>query len=220
MAPGDDSDGSPDSPPPLPTASTRAFGINVAFRVDPSRREEFVAALAAAAPAAATQFVLGRDVDDENRFYLHEEFESRTDNPNVKTTYCDAAVPFLETGAFATFPISSEFDLAHGGHAEKVTTVKGAVCLNVELCVKPEVRDRFLEVIRNNKEGSDAEPLCTQYSWGEDIYDPNKFHFHEQYEGEEGLTAHFEGDHFKVWEEFAAGDVFSRPPRVEKFTAL
>lgn len=166
------------------------------------------------------QFVVGQDVKDPNKFYLHEEYESRTDNPNVKTTYLDEVITLLETGAFATFPVSNEFDLLHEGHPEKVTNVKGAVCLNVELCIKPEVRDQFLDVIRNNKAGSDDEPLCRQYSWGEDIYDPNKFHFHEQYVGEEGLAAHFEGDHFKVWEEFAASDPFVRPPRVEKFTVL
>ena len=207
---------------PLPAASAKAFGINVSFQVAPSRRDEFVAVLTGSSsiPEAATQFVLGQDVDDEKKFYLHEEYDSRTSNPNVMTTYFDGAVPLLESGAFETFPQASEFDLMHAGHVERVDNVKGAVCLNVELCVKPEVRERFIEVIRNNKEGSDAEPLCRQYSWGEDIYDPNKFHFHEQYEGEEGLLAHFEGEHFKVWEEFASTDPFTRPPRVEKFTVL
>lgn len=205
---------------PLPAASTKAFGINAAFRVRPSRRDEFVRVLTSSRPEAATQFVLGRDADDEGKFYLHEEFGSRTDNPNVKTTYFDGAVPLLESGAFETFPVASEFDLMHVGHERRVENTRGAVCLNVELCVRPEARDRFLEVIRNNKEGSDAEPLCAQYSWGEDIYDPNKFHFHEQYVGEEGLLAHFEGEHFKEWEAFASTDPFTRPPRVEKFTVL
>ncbi|EJK63896.1 hypothetical protein THAOC_15422 [Thalassiosira oceanica] len=71
---------------PLPAASTKAFGINAAFRVRPSRRDEFVRVLTSSRPEAATQFVLGRDADDEGKFYLHEEFDSRTDNPNVKTT--------------------------------------------------------------------------------------------------------------------------------------
>ncbi len=210
----------PSPDPPLPATSTRPFGINVAFQVDPTRRDEFINVLTSANLDPATQFVFGQDVDDENKFYLHEEFEYRTDNPNVKTTYFDGAVPFLESGAFSKFPVASEFDLAHAGHAERVINEKGAICLNVELCVKLEVRDKFLEVIHNNKSGSDKEPLCTQYSWGEDIYDPLKFHFHEQYIGEEGLLAHFEGDHFKVWEEFAAGDPFTRPPRVEKFVVI
>ena len=205
---------------PLPEASTKAFGINVAFQVDPSRRDEFIEVMTASRPEAATQFVLGQDIDDEGKFYLHEEFGSRTDNPNVLTTYCDGAVPLLESSAFETFPVASEFDLMHDGHASRVDNARGTVCLNVELCVKPEAREEFLAVIRNNKEGSDAEPLCAQYTWGEDIYDPNKFHFHEQYDGEEGLLAHFEGEHFKVWEAFASKDPFTRPPRVEKFAVL
>jgi len=206
--------------PPLPSPETKPFGINAAFHVQPTRRDEFLNVLKNTILEPAMQLVVGQDVDDPNKFYLHEEFRSRTDNPNVKTTYLDGIVTFLETEAFKSFPISNEFDLQHEGHVEKATNAKGALCLNVELCVKPEVREEFLDVIRNNKAGSDAEPLCMQYSWGEDIYDPNKFHFHEQYVNEDGLLAHFQGDHFKVWEEFASGEPFTRPPRVEKFTLL
>ena len=204
----------------LPASSTKPFGINVAFHIEPTRRDEFLDVLRSTTLEPAKQFVIGQDVDDIHKFYLHQEFESRQDNPNVKTSYFDEVIPFLETESFVTFPVASEFDLHHDGHDQEVKNVKGAVCLNVELCIKPEVREEFLEVIRNNKAGSDEEPLCMQYSWGEDIYDPNKFHFHEQYVSEEGLTAHFEGDHFKVWEKFASGDPFVRPPRVEKFTVL
>lgn len=211
--------------PPLPTPATKPFGINAAFHVEPTRREEFLAVLVTKATSSledesAMQFVVGQDVDDSNKLYLHQEYGSRTDNPNVKTTYFDGAVAFLETQAFCTFPIANEFDLHHDGHDQTATNVKGAVCLNVELCIKPKVREEFLDVIRQNKAGSDVEPLCMQYSWGEDIYDPNKFHFHEQYVSEDGLLQHFEGDHFKVWEAFASSDPFTRPPRVEKFTVL
>jgi len=93
--------------------------------------------------------------------------------------------------------------------------------LNVELCIKPEVREEFLDVIRNNKEGSDKEPLCLQYSWGENENTPNTFHFHEEYIGEEGLAAHNAAPHFAVWEEFASkGSPFAKPPIVHKFKAL
>lgn len=87
--------------------------------------------------------------------------------------------------------------------------------------MKPEVRDEFLGVIRQNAAGSNNEPLCLQYSWGESVNEPNTFHFHEQYVGEEGLAAHNAADHFGIWEEFASkGNPFARPPIVQKFKLI
>ena len=94
------------------------------------------------------------------------------------------------------------------------------VALNVILRIKPEVREKFLEVILNNQRGTlnkELEPLAVEYTFGEDSNEPNTFHFHEKYVGEEGIQAHNEAPHFKVWEEFVSTDPFTAPPEVYKF---
>ena len=94
------------------------------------------------------------------------------------------------------------------------------VALNVILRIKPEVREKFLEVILNNQRGTmnkDLEPLAIEYSFGEDAENANTFHFHEKYKGEAGILAHQQAPHFKVWEEFASTDPFTAPPEVYKF---
>lgn len=203
------------SPPPV-------LSLNVAYHLKPERRDEFLEVMKNDLEPKAMQSVLGQEVDDSNKFYLHQEFNAPEDY-NSQTTYkSDLGIDFFETDPFQRFPAMNDFELCHDGHAEKVANVVGAVCLNVEICIKPEVRDEFLAVMAQNKAGSDAEPLCMQYSWGESVSILNKFYFHEQYKGEEGLEAHFEGHHFKVWEGFAskADSPFEKPPIVQKFVIV
>ncbi|KAI2497752.1 hypothetical protein MHU86_16747 [Fragilaria crotonensis] len=108
-----------------------------------------------------------------------------------------------------------------------ITTKQPVFCLNVQLCIQPQVRDEFLKVILNNQKGSrEDEPLCLQYDFGENVNTPNVFHFHEQYVGEdagkEGFLAHQASPHFAVWEEFAAkgSDVFTKDPVVTLFRTI
>jgi quinol monooxygenase YgiN len=94
------------------------------------------------------------------------------------------------------------------------------VALNVILRIKPEVRDKFLEVILNNQKGTEdkeLEPLALEYIFGEDTSEPNTFHFHEKYLGEEGIAAHNAAPHFLVWEDFAQTNPFTSPPEVYKY---
>eukprot|EP00586_Coscinodiscus_wailesii_P015775 CAMPEP_0172502420 /NCGR_PEP_ID=MMETSP1066-20121228/159839_1 /TAXON_ID=671091 /ORGANISM="Coscinodiscus wailesii, Strain CCMP2513" /LENGTH=186 /DNA_ID=CAMNT_0013277673 /DNA_START=245 /DNA_END=805 /DNA_ORIENTATION=+ len=171
----------------------------------------------------ALQFLLGRDIDDENVYYLHEEYKTRQDHddPHRLTEYYDDCIQFFATDPFAEPHRADEFALCHEPPTLKVSNRVGAVCLNVEICIKPEVREAFLEVIRNNKRGSDEdEPLCLQYSWGESCDTPNSFYFHEQYVGEEGVADHFAAPHFEVWAEFASKDPFVKPPVVQKYTII
>lgn len=94
------------------------------------------------------------------------------------------------------------------------------VALNVILRIKPEVREKFLEVILNNQKGTmnkELEPLALEYIFGEDASEPNTFHFHEKYLGDEGIAAHNAAPHFLVWEEFAQTNPFSSPPEVYKY---
>lgn len=203
------------------------FAINVKFNVKPDRRDEFLQVMRSNIKQTmnsepnALQFLIGKDLDDENVYYLHEEYKTRNDHSDThsKTSYYDDCMAFFATEPFAEPHQADEFALSHDAPADKVPA-REAVCLNVELCIKEEVRDEFLEVIRNNKRGSDQEPLCMQYSWGESVHTPNTFYFHEQYIGEEGIAAHNAAPHFKVWEDFASKDPFTKPPVVQKYKAL
>lgn len=203
-----------------------AFGLNVAFHVKPERRDEFLEVFSNHVTKSlleepnSIQFQLGQDMEDPNVFFLHEQFKDISDHrgKHSNSEHYQGVVAFMETSPLVG-QVVDEFNLCHPGPNEKVGN-RECVCLNVELNIKPEVREEFLRVIRNNKEGSDAEPGCLQYSWGENIETPNKFHFHEQYIGEEGVAAHSAAPHFKLWEEFAGKDPFTKPPVVQKFKAL
>lgn len=204
------------------------FAINVAFQVKPERRDDFLQVMqnnvrrTLASEPNAMQFVLGQDADDANTFYLHEEYRTRADHADAhsNTSHYAECVAFFATEPFVASHVADEFALLHSGPSHKVPNTE-AVCLNVELCIRPEVREEFLGVIRQNKAGSDEEPRCMQYSWGESANEPNTFHFHEQYVGEEGLVAHNAAEHFAVWEAFAEkGDPFARPPVVQKYKVL
>ena len=64
-----------------------------------------------------------------------------------------------------------------------LSTASPLYCLNVQLCVKPEVRAQFLECIKANQRGTlTKEPLAKTYIFGEDEKTPNTFHFFEQCE--------------------------------------
>ena len=80
---------------------------------------------------------------------------------------------------------------------------------------RPDRREEFLQVIRNNEKGTTTtEPLNRAYIWGEDTETPNLFHFHEEYVGLAGFEAHKAAPHFAVWEAFADTDPFTSEPVV------
>ena len=55
------------------------------------------------------------------------------------------------------------------------------LCVNVQLRVKPERRDEFIQCIRQNQQGTlQTEPLAIEYVWGEDTEEANTFHFYEK----------------------------------------
>lgn len=177
------------------------------------------------------QYVVGQGYDeDENTFYVHEEYETRSQYDDIHCStksehyetmkqFFDTEKPFDEEPTVDMFALCHDYD---GPHSSK-TAKEGeeVVCLNVELCIHPTIRQEFLKCIRQNKAGSDNEPKCLQYTWGENGNEPNTFHFHERYVGEDGLSAHNDAPHFKVWEEFAGeGEPFGRDPVVQKFREL
>lgn len=210
---------------------TRPFAVNLRFTVLPERRADFLnlvkvnQRLTLDTEPEALQYVVGEDTSSPNTFYLHEQFTSyegflaHRDMPHAADwARFKESQPFAEGG-------SPKLDSYFGTHAPEVIPVRDAFCLNVELCIKPEVREEFLECIANNARGSNEdEPLCLQYIYGESKDEPNTFYFHEQYTGvnggKEGFDAHTATPHFAAWEKFASTDPFTKPPVVSLFRTL
>jgi quinol monooxygenase YgiN len=173
----------------------------------------------------ALQYTVGEDIDISNVFYIHEQFRSPEGFAYHKTTPHNAEWQLFrkEKNPFESAPVVHFY---HGTHAPERVPVRDAFCLNVQLSMRPEVREEFLKVIENNARGSNQdEPLCLQYIYGEDTDTPNVFHFHEQFTGKdggkEGFDAHAATDHFAKWEHFLVSqDPFSKPPIVQFFRTI
>ena len=105
--------------------------------------------------------------------------------------------------------------------SESLSKLLAKYCLNVNIYVKPERRDEFIENIKNNQLNTLLnEPLAIQYTWGESTSEPNTFYFHEEYESVEGFQAHTKSEHFAKWEKFANSNPFAKPPEVMFFTTM
>ena len=89
-------------------------------------------------------------------------------------------------------------------------TIIERLYIQVSFDVKPERVEEFLSEIRKNEVATlGGEPLARGYQWGEDIETPNRYHFHEEYVGQEGFQAHLDSEHIKSWDAFVASDPFS-----------
>lgn len=68
----------------------------------------------------------------------------------------------------------------------------------VEARVKPEMRERFIDVITYDAVHSEQdEPGCLRFDVLEDAYEPNRFFFYEVYKDAEAVAAHRQTPHFQ-----------------------
>lgn len=82
----------------------------------------------------------------------------------------------------------------------------------VTVKVKPERRERFLEVIEYDAIHSvQDEPGCVDFNVLQDQSDPDTYYFYEVYRDEAALEAHRQTPHFAKWSE-ASGEVLQEPP--------
>lgn len=207
----------------------KPFALNVRLDVKPERRDDFLQIIqndqsnTVAKEPDALQFVVGEDVDSPNTFYLHEQYKSEDAfKYHTETPHYAEWKKFCDSEPFSVAPVVDFYLCTH--EAEKIP-IRTAFCLNVELNIQPKVRNKFLEVIDNNQKGSNAEPLCLQYHYGESTTTPNTFFFHEEYTGEndgkEGFQAHQATPHFAMWETFAStGEPFTKPPIINLYKTL
>ena len=211
----------------LTTSTTKPFAVNLKLKVKPDRRAEFLdlvrnnQRLTLETEPLSLQYVVGEDVDEQNTFYIHEQFVSEQGFAEHKQTAHNA-----DWGAFKlTEPFTEsvcDFYFLDGETVE--APVRDAFCVHAELCPRPEMREEFLEVIRNNRKGSRLESLCLQYAFGESNVEENKFLFHEEFAGadggKEGFDAHAVAPHFLAWEKFASANPFARPPVVSFYRTI
>ncbi|MBO0691786.1 MAG: antibiotic biosynthesis monooxygenase [Acidimicrobiaceae bacterium] len=72
----------------------------------------------------------------------------------------------------------------------------------VTVKIKPELRDRFLEVIEHDATASVRdEPGCLRFEVLQDASDPDTYYFFEVYADEAAINAHRETPHFATWDE-------------------
>jgi autoinducer 2-degrading protein len=77
--------------------------------------------------------------------------------------------------------------------------------------IKPELRERFLEVIEDDATSSVRdEPGCLRFEVLQDASDPDTYHFFEVYQDEAAWRAHRNTPHFARWNE-ASQEVLQQP---------
>ena len=92
--------------------------------------------------------------------------------------------------------------------------------LLVEVNVKPERLDEFLELIKYDAEHSENdEPGCLRFDVLQDNSDPNKFFFYEVYLDENAVKAHQAAPHYARWRAVAS-EVLAEPTQANRCTTL
>jgi autoinducer 2-degrading protein len=85
----------------------------------------------------------------------------------------------------------------------------------VTVKVKPEQRERFLEVIEYDAIHSvQDEPGCVDFNVLQDPSDPDTYYFYEVYRDEEAMAAHRATPHFARWNEASQEVLQEQPTRL------
>jgi quinol monooxygenase YgiN len=83
----------------------------------------------------------------------------------------------------------------------------------VNISIRPEQRERWLELIRMNADQTRAEEGCESYKVSEDVETPNNFVIVERWASVEAQYSHFQAPEFGELMG-ALGDVIAGPPEV------
>lgn len=212
---------------------TPLFCLNVCLRIKPERCEEFIDCIRAnqegtltTEPLAVT-YVYGEDetTRDTWRFFEQyvgkEGFEAHTQTPHFAAWEAFASTdPFSAPPEIKFFVEDSASSVCKGAAAVREVLSLGdftkLFCLDVQMSVKPESREAFLEALRADQQGAlTSEPLAVSYLFGEDTETPNVFHMFEAYSGgRDGFAQHSQTPHYSKWAEFKAAEPFSAPAKV------
>ena len=91
------------------------------------------------------------------------------------------------------------------------------VCVHVH--VKPENRDDFVRVSRENASNTVNEPGNLRFDVIQQIDDPNRFMLYEVYQDEAAMQAHKETAHYAAWRD-AVADWMAEPRQGVKHQSL
>ncbi|WP_420265374.1 antibiotic biosynthesis monooxygenase [Candidatus Magnetominusculus dajiuhuensis] len=80
----------------------------------------------------------------------------------------------------------------------------------VEVHVKPEHIDAFIEAVRENHEASVKEPGNMRFDILQSAADPTQFLLYEAYESGDASKAHKETPHYNKWKD-TVGPMMARP---------
>jgi len=86
----------------------------------------------------------------------------------------------------------------------------------VEVHVKPECVDAFIEATVANAKGSILEPGIARFDFYQDHEDPTSFRLVEVFRDDEAPIAHKETEHYKNWRE-AVADMMAEPRKAARY---
>ena len=89
----------------------------------------------------------------------------------------------------------------------------------VEVSVKPDRVDEFVEATRANHEGSVTEPGNRRFDILQDPDDPTRFVLYEAYASAADAAAHKETPHYLAWRDAVAG-MMAAPRQGVPYTCL
>ncbi len=93
--------------------------------------------------------------------------------------------------------------------------------LVVKFQLKPEYREQFLQLAREDAHGSNHdEPNCLQFDVAQDEADPNRIYFYEVYTDEAGFQEHLKTPHFARYRAGAKESWYTHPPEVARCWSL
>lgn len=79
--------------------------------------------------------------------------------------------------------------------------------------VKPECRQAFVEASKAIIAGTRAEGGCISYALHEDVHQPGRFLFYEEWQSAKAIETHFQEPHFVAFGE-AIADLVASPPQI------
>ena len=89
----------------------------------------------------------------------------------------------------------------------------------VKVRIKPDKRQRFLEVIEHDALHSESdEPGCLRFNVLQDAADENVYYFYEVYRDAAAIEAHRAAPHYAVWR--AAADTLDGAPQATRCTTV
>ena len=90
--------------------------------------------------------------------------------------------------------------------AKKAKIEEAALAVLLQLEIKPEHTEEFVNVMAADAKGSREEAGCLRFDLLQDSSDPNKFATYEVFSSEEALKSHMEMPYVKAWGAFQYGE--------------